>query len=339
MALERAKVDIVIGFLGAGKTTLINRMLADGLAVEKPVIIENEFGEVGVDGDLIPADSAEVKMLSSGCICCTLRGDFLKNLQDVVETMRPSRILIEPTGLANLDDMVSVVKGAAETLPVELDAVISVVDASTLSEMAEFCGDFFLSQIRDAALVVLTHTKGMDVSALDEAYGTLASLTSCPVVDADGDTSGLEVLAAAEAAWPLYRAGHETRPADVESALREAEEHETEERDSGCGHPHGGRHGHVHAPDGFASFAFRPDARFDESRVERLFSQLGGVGEGRVFRAKGFLRPEGDGQMLHVEYVLGSGRCEASAYSGEPKLVVIGQDLSGDELGRMLSGE
>ena len=193
------KVDLVVGFLGAGKTTLVNRMLADGLAGERPVIVENEFGDVAVDGDLIPEGEAQVRTLASGCICCTLRGSFLDCLDEVVGTLAPSRIVIEPTGLANLPDLLTIVSDASSRLPCRLNSVTSVVDASCVAEMLEFAGDFYASQVRDATLVALTHTAGLGAPELEGALRAVRSLTSCPVMDVDA-AGGLEVLASSEAA-------------------------------------------------------------------------------------------------------------------------------------------
>ena len=313
------KVDLVVGFLGAGKTTLVNRMLADGLAGERPVIVENEFGDVAVDGDLIPEGEAQVRTLASGCICCTLRGSFLDCLDEVVGTLAPSRIVIEPTGLANLPDLLTIVRDASSRLPCRLNSVTSVVDASCVAEMLEFAGDFYASQVRDATLVALTHTAGLGAPELEGALRAVRSLTSCPVMDVDA-AGGLEVLAASEA------------------ALEEAASLGTRgEKDAGCGHDAHGHdaHGHLHAPGGFGSFSFLPGRTFSEEDVDLLLEGLRRVRSGRVLRAKGFLaRKDGCG-LEHVELAAGGAGHERSAYRGDLKLVVIGRGLDGDELARV----
>ena len=328
------KVDLVVGFLGAGKTTLVNRMLADGLAGERPVIVENEFGDVAVDGDLIPEGEAQVRTLASGCICCTLRGSFLDCLDEVVGTLAPSRVVIEPTGLANLPDLLTIVRDASSRLPCRLNSVTSVVDASCVAEMLEFAGDFYASQVRDATLVALTHTAGLGAPELEGALRAVRSLTSCPVMDVDA-AGGLEVLAASEAALAeaesLGTRG-EKDAGEKDGAPRGSRGHD------GCAHDAHGHdaHGHLHAPGGFGSFSFLPGRTFSEEDVDLLLEGLRRVRSGRVLRAKGFLaRKDGCG-LEHVELAAGGAGHERSAYWGDPKLVVIGRGLDGDELARIV---
>lgn len=320
-AQDGTKVDIVIGFLGAGKTTLINRMLADGLEDERPIVIENEFGDVSIDGDLLKDSSVSVRTLASGCICCTLKGNFLTCLQEVVEDMHPGRIVIEPTGLANLPDMLGVVEGAARRLPCRLSSVTSVVDASCVAEMLELSGDFYASQIRDASFIALTHTQGLGAAELDGAMAAIRKLSPCPVMDVDaaGGVGGLEVLAASEAALE-----EGTVPV---AATPPAEDHH---------HHHGG---HLHAPGGFVSLSFLPEHAFGEGEIEHMLAALRKVPTGRVMRAKGFLCREDQKALEHVELYTGGVLHKLSAYTGEPKLVVIGKGLDKDEIERIVGYE
>ena len=329
------KVDLVVGFLGAGKTTLVNRMLADGLAGERPVIVENEFGDVAVDGDLIPEGEAQVRTLASGCICCTLRGSFLDCLDEVVGTLAPSRIVIEPTGLANLPDLLTIVRDASSRLPCRLNSVTSVVDASCVAEMLEFAGDFYASQVRDATLVALTHTAGLGAPELEGALRAVRSLTSFPVMYVDA-AGGLEVLAASEAA--LEEAASLGTRGEKDAGEKDGEPRDSRGHDERCGHDAHGHdaHGHLHAPGGFGSFSFLPGRTFSEEDVDLLLEGLRRVRSGRVLRAKGFLaRKDGCG-LEHVELAAGGAGHERSAYRGDPKLVVIGRGLDGDELARVV---
>ena len=329
------KVDLVVGFLGAGKTTLVNRMLADGLAGERPVIVENEFGDVAVDGDLIPEGEAQVRTLASGCICCTLRGSFLDCLDEVVGTLAPSRIVIEPTGLANLPDLLTIVRDASSRLPCRLNSVTSVVDASCVAEMLEFAGDFYASQVRDATLVALTHTAGLGAPELEGALRAVRSLTSCPVMDVDA-AGGLEVLAASEAA--LEEAASLGTRGEKDAGEKDGEPRDSRGHDERCGHDAHGHdaHGHLHAPGGFGSFSFLPGRTFSEEDVDLLLEGLRRVRSGRVLRAKGFLaRKDGCG-LEHVELAAGGAGHERSAYRGDPKLVVIGRGPDGDERARVV---
>lgn len=329
------KVDLVVGFLGAGKTTLVNRMLADGLAGERPVIVENEFGDVAVDGDLIPEGEAQVRTLASGCICCTLRGSFLDCLDEVVGTLAPSRIVIEPTGLANLPDLLTIVRDASSRLPCRLNSVTSVVDASCVAEMLEFAGDFYASQVRDATLVALTHTAGLGAPELEGALRAVRSLTSCPVMDVDA-AGGLEVLAASEAA--LEEAASLGTRGEKDAGEKDGEPRDSRGHEERCGHDAHAHdaHGHLHAPGGFGSFSFLPGRTFSEEDVDLLLEGLRRVRSGRVLRAKGFLaRKDGCG-LEHVELAAGGAGHERSSYRGDPKLVVIGRGLDGDELARVV---
>lgn len=332
------KVDLVVGFLGAGKTTLVNRMLADGLAGERPVIVENEFGDVAVDGDLIPEGEAQVRTLASGCICCTLRGSFLDCLDEVVGTLAPSRVVIEPTGLANLPDLLTIVRDASSRLPCRLNSVTSVVDASCVAEMLEFAGDFYASQVRDATLVALTHTAGLGAPELEGALRAVRSLTSCPVMDVDA-AGGLEVLAASEAA--LAEAESLGTLGEKDAGEKDGEPRDSRGHDERCGHDAHDHdaHDHLHAPGGFGSFSFLPGRTFSEEDVDLLLEGLRRVRSGRVLRAKGFLaRKDGCG-LEHVELAAGGAGHERSAYRGDPKLVVIGRGLDGDELARVIGAE
>ena len=160
------RIDIVTGFLGAGKTTLINKLLGEGLGGEGTALIENEFGDVSVDDQVIEDQSIQMRTLATGCICCTLKGDFVKNLVEIVGDYHPERIIIEPTGLANLNDMLTVCAQASDLVPIDMGAVITVVNAEDLLPLLEVGGDFFTDQLAQAHFLLFSCTQLVDDETL-----------------------------------------------------------------------------------------------------------------------------------------------------------------------------
>ncbi|MBQ6807062.1 MAG: GTP-binding protein [Lachnospiraceae bacterium] len=152
------KIDIVSGFLGAGKTTLIKKLLKEALADTKVVLIENEFGEIGIDGGFLKEAGIEIKEMNSGCICCSLVGDFGTSLKEVLSTYTPERILIEPSGVGKLSDVMKAVQGAMEDKEVVLNSAVAVVDASKCKLYIKNFGEFFLNQIEHAGTIILSRT-------------------------------------------------------------------------------------------------------------------------------------------------------------------------------------
>ena len=160
------KIDIVSGFLGAGKTTLIKKLLKEALAGTKVVLIENEFGEIGVDGGFLKEAGIEIKEMNSGCICCSLVGDFGTSLKEVLDTYAPERILIEPSGVGKLSDVMKAVQGAMTDRGVELNSAVAVVDASKCKMYIKNFGEFFVNQIEHAGTIILSRTDKMSEEKL-----------------------------------------------------------------------------------------------------------------------------------------------------------------------------
>jgi G3E family GTPase len=168
------KIDIVSGFLGAGKTTLIKKLLEESLKSEKVVLIENEFGEVGIDGGFLKDTGIEITEMNSGCICCTLVGDFAKNLREVMDRFNPDRIIIEPSGVGKLSDvMTSVIDFSKENENTKLNALVTVVNAKTAKKQMKAFGEFFNNQIEYATTIILSRSEEMDQSKLDETVALL----------------------------------------------------------------------------------------------------------------------------------------------------------------------
>ena len=163
------RIDIVSGFLGAGKTTLIKKLLSEALNGQKVVLIENEFGEIGIDGGFLKEAGIEIKEMNSGCICCSLVGDFGTSLQEVMKTYSPERILIEPSGVGKLSDVMKAVQDVDMGEDVQLNSAVAVVDASKAKMYIKNFGEFFINQIEHAGTIILSRTQNISEEKLNKA--------------------------------------------------------------------------------------------------------------------------------------------------------------------------
>ena len=195
-----AKIDIISGFLGAGKTTLIKKLLQEAFAGEQVVLIENEFGEIGIDGGFLKEAGIVVNELNSGCICCSLVGDFGEALQQVVEQYHPARIIIEPSGVGKLSDVVKAIQKAAETVDLELNTATTVVDVTKAKVYMKNFGEFFLNQIEAAGTVVLSRTQNVSEEKLTEAVAKIRehNAEARIITTAWDDITGKQILEAME---------------------------------------------------------------------------------------------------------------------------------------------
>ena len=186
------KIDIVSGFLGAGKTTLIKKLLKDALAGTRVVLIENEFGEIGIDGGFLKESGIEIREMNSGCICCSLVGDFGTSLREVMDTYAPERILIEPSGVGKLSDVMKAIRDAAEGSDMELNSAVAVVDASKCMIYIKNFGEFFVNQIEYAGTIILTRTDKVSDAKIAECVELLrqhndkATIITTPIAELDG---------------------------------------------------------------------------------------------------------------------------------------------------------
>ncbi|WP_294572771.1 GTP-binding protein, partial [uncultured Subdoligranulum sp.] len=173
MAENKTKIDIFSGFLGAGKTTLIKKLIQECFAGERIVLIENEFGEIGIDGGFMREAGIQVNELNSGCICCSLVGDFREALKQVVETYHPDRILIEPSGVGKLSDVTRAVEGVAETLPVLLNSFVTVADVNKVKMYMKNFGEFYDDQVSHASCIILSRTGNASEKKIADAVALL----------------------------------------------------------------------------------------------------------------------------------------------------------------------
>ncbi len=236
------KIDIISGFLGAGKTTLIKKLLKDALAGTKVVLIENEFGEIGIDGGFLKESGIEIREMNSGCICCSLVGDFGTSLREVMATYAPERILIEPSGVGKLSEVMSAVSGAAEDTGMVLNSAVAVVDASKAKLYIKNFGEFFIDQIEHAGTIILTRTDKVSDKKIAEAVELLrahnakATIITTPLAELDGKV----VLETIE--------GRSDLQAQILAEVMEAHAHEEEDEDEEE-HEHHHHHHHDHDED------------------------------------------------------------------------------------------
>ena len=230
------KIDVVSGFLGAGKTTLIKKLLKEALDGSKTVLIENEFGEIGIDGGFLKEAGIEIKEMNSGCICCSLVGDFGTSLKEVINTYAPERILIEPSGVGKLSDVLKAVENVAGDLDVEINSAVAVVDASKCKMYMKNFGEFFSNQIEYAGTIILSRTDKVDQAKLNACvemireHNDKATIITTPLAQLDGK----EVLGTIEGADKL------------EDMMKEMLEHihDDHDEDECCGHDHDHEHHH-----------------------------------------------------------------------------------------------
>ena len=242
------KIDIVSGFLGAGKTTLIKKLLAEALGDTKVVLIENEFGEIGIDGGFLKEAGIEIKEMNSGCICCSLVGDFGASLKEVMKTYAPERILIEPSGVGKLSDVMKAVQDVIDTKEVVLNSAVAVVDAAKCKMYIKNFGEFFINQIAHAGTIVLSRTGNISEDKLNKCIELIrehngqATIITTPWEELDGK----DILLTIEGAKDLEA----EMMAELEARRNREEEHEHHHHHhgEGCGHEHhhGEECGHEH---------------------------------------------------------------------------------------------
>ncbi len=363
------KIDIVSGFLGAGKTTLIQKLLKEALAGSQVVLIENEFGEIGIDGGFLKESGIEIKEMNSGCICCSLVGDFGTSLKEVMETYHPDRILIEPSGVGKLSDVMKAVEDVDMGGEITLNSAVAVVDASKCKMYIKNFGEFFINQIEHAGTIILSRTDVASSEKVQQAvdlireHNSRAALITTPIVQLDGkeilktieDGSDLEkelmkeVLAHREEEHDhehCHDHDHEHHHHDHEHHHdHDGEEcacgndhhhdHHHDGEECCCGHDHGhehDHHGHHHADDVFTSWGMETPASYSREKVESILKALENEEKyGFVLRAKGMV-PAGDGTWVYFDYVPE----ESNVREGKPdvtgKFCVIGSKLKEDAL-------
>ena len=245
------KIDIVSGFLGAGKTTLIKKLLAEAFQGEKLVLIENEFGEISIDGGFLKDSGVQISEMSSGCICCSLVGDFNKALKDVHQQFAPDRILIEPSGVGKLSDVIVAVENTVKDVPdMKLNSFVTVADATKVKVYMKNFGEFYNNQIESAGTIILSRTQKLNQEKLEAAVALLreknpnAAILTTPWDELDGKTilSAIEKVSLADELLARMQAEH---AADEAEHHHHHHDHEEDDHDHCCHHDHE-EHDHCH---------------------------------------------------------------------------------------------
>ena len=310
------KVDIISGFLGAGKTTFIKKLIDQVFTGEKLVLIENEFGEIGIDGGFLKDAGIEITEMNSGCICCTLVGDFSKALQKVLAEYQPDRVIIEPSGVGKLSDIVRAIEDVKKDAEIEIDGRITVVDGKKAKLYLKNFGEFFEDQVKHASTIVVSRTQMMTDEKVEECIHMLRDENA----DAAIISTPWEQLSK-DAIWHALEHG-----AEIEGLLEEEHGHHHDHEEC-CEHDH-----HHHADEVFTSWGKETAHKYTEEELDFLVKALSETDSyGTILRSKGIV-PMTDGtwkqfDLVPEEYEVRDGQAD---YTG--RVCVIGTDLKEDEL-------
>ena len=363
MAEKKTKIDIFSGFLGAGKTTLIKKLIKEAFAGEQIVLIENEFGEIGIDGGFMREAGIQVNELNSGCICCSLVGDFREALKKVVETYHPDRILIEPSGVGKLSDVTRAVEGVGAELPVELNSFVTVADVNKVKMYMKNFGEFYDDQVSHASCIILSRTATAGEDKIAKSVALLAeknptativttdwnALTGAQIVSVmDGKRDLVAELLAEAKAHNAAHAGeeehhHHHHDHDHECCHHDHDEHDHEEHDHDhecCHHDHEEHHehhydehgvcscGHHHDHDAdevFTSWGKETAHKYTREALENALQALDSGEYGMILRAKGIV--DGGDTWYEFDMVPGEHEIRPCAADVTGKLCVIGSQL------------
>ena len=358
------KIDIISGFLGAGKTTFIKKMLEEAFKGEQVVLIENEFGEVGIDGGFLKDSGIQITEMNSGCICCSLVGDFATNLKEVITKYHPDRILIEPSGVGKLSDVMKSVIDIEKEQDVKLNGLVTVVNALKASKQMKAFGEFFNNQIEHATTIVLSRSQNATPEQLEACVKQMQELNpKAAIITTDWDAiDGKQILNVMEGQDNLEMktlAEHHAHEHEHEHEHHHDHEHEHhhDEDDHECCHEHHHdhedehehhhhehdenctcgchdheHHHHHHADDVFTSWGKETPHKFERAKIEEILKIFCDTEDyGTILRAKGMVEST-DGTWIYFDMVPG----EYELREGQPdytgRLCVIGTDIDEHKL-------
>ena len=368
------KIDIISGFLGAGKTTLIKKLLSEAFTGEQVVLIENEFGEIGIDGGFLKESGIEIREMNSGCICCSLVGDFGKSLREVVDTYHPDRILIEPSGVGKLSDVIKAVQDVQGEIDARLNSFSTVVDVTKCRIYRKNFGEFFSNQIEYAGAVILSRTDKAKPEKVEESVALLRELNDkAPFITTPiAQLAGSKILETMESGKSLeeelldeiicpecghhhehgeccghdhdhedhgheHHHGHEDH--DHEDHGHEHHHgHEDHDHDDCCGHDHHHHHdheGHHHADDVFTSWGRETIHTYTKDQIADILKTLEeDSAYGNVLRAKGMVAGA-DGEWIYFDMVPEEHEVRAGAPEYTGRICVIGAELNEEKLAEL----
>ena len=363
----KTKIDIFSGFLGAGKTTLIKKLISEAFQGEKLVLIENEFGEIGIDGGFLKDSGINITEMNSGCICCSLVGDFGTALNEVLEKYAPDRIIIEPSGVGKLSDVIKAVSAVMEDHEdVEMNGYVTVADATKCKMYMKNFGEFYNNQIESAKTIVLSRTGNISDEKLDAALklikekNDVAAIITTPWDQIDGkqilgaieQSNSLELeLLEEEDVCPEcghhHDHNHEHHHHDHEDGHccghdhdhdhdHEHHHHDHEDGQCCCGHDHDHdheHHHHHHADDVFTSMGMETPHKYSEEELTEILKKLSAEGDayGSILRAKGIV-PAVEGEWFHFDLVPGEYEVRRGSADYTGRLCVIGAQLKEEEI-------
>ncbi len=346
------KIDIYSGFLGAGKTTLIRKMISEAYGKQKLVLIENEFGDISVDGGFLQEAGIEIREMYSGCICCSLVGDFGEALEQVIRDYAPDRIIIEPSGVGKLSDVIAAVQQVVSE-DVQLGFAVAVADASKCKIYSKNFGEFYNNQLESASTIVLSRTDSIPQSKLDNAIALIRehNKTATLITTPWDQLAGHQLMEAmehedtlAQELQQLEREHHHHHEHHDHECCGHGH-HEHHHEDCGCGHHHHEHHehcgcghhhdhGHHHADEVFASWGVETARKFTPESIREALEALEGGEAGVILRAKGIVQAE-DGSWIHFDYVPGEISVRQGGALVMGRLCVIGAELRETEIVRI----
>jgi len=359
------KIDIISGFLGAGKTTLIKKLIKEALNGEKLMLIENEFGEIGIDGGFLNNSGVEITEMNSGCICCSLVGDFGTALKEALEKYSPERIIIEPSGVGKLSDVIKAVKDIQDEVEINLNSASAVVDAMKCKMYMDNFGEFFNNQVESANTIILSRSQKLSQEKLESVVEALREHNKDAAIITTNwdDIDGKQILKAMEDGNSLEKellehthhhdykhdeecgCGHHHHDHKHKEECGCGNHHHEHEHDGecGCGHHHGHEHGegcgcgHNHADDVFTSWGVETPKKYSKEELDTILKTLSGTKEyGIILRAKGIIPSLDEGwinfDLVPGEYEIREGKPD---YTG--KLCVIGTNLDKKKIGELFN--